>query len=75
MTHLPLGPLMIDIAGTSLTDLDRERLCHPLVGGIILFTRNFADLGQLSELTAEIHALRTPQLLIAVDGAGDGGRR
>ena len=70
MTHLPLGPLMIDIAGTALTDLDRERLCHPLVGGIILFTRNFTDLGQLSALTAEIHALRTPQLLIAVDHEG-----
>ncbi len=70
MIHLPLGPLMIDIAGTALTDLDRERLCHPLVGGIILFTRNFADLGQLSALTAEIHALRSPQLLIAVDHEG-----
>ena len=70
MKHLPLGPLMIDITGTALTDLDRERLCHPLVGGIILFTRNFADLGQLSALTAEIHALRTPQLLIAVDHEG-----
>ena len=38
MKHLPLGPLMIDVAGTQLTDLDRERLCHPLVGGIILFS-------------------------------------
>src|SRR5574343_974891 len=70
MISLPLGPLMIDIAGTALTDLDRERLCHPLVGGIILFTRNFADLVQLSALTAEIHALRSPQLLIAVDHEG-----
>ena len=34
--ELPRGPLMIDITGTALTDLDRERLCHPLVGGIIL---------------------------------------
>jgi beta-N-acetylhexosaminidase len=48
MTHLPLGPLMIDIAGTELTDLDRQRLCHPLVGGIILFSRNYADPTQLS---------------------------
>lgn len=70
MKHLPLGPLMIDIAGTTLSDLDRERLCHPLVGGIILFSRNFTDLGQLSALTADIHALRTPQLLIAVDHEG-----
>lgn len=70
MKTLPLGPLMIDIAGTALTDLDRERLCHPLVGGVILFTRNYVDPGQLTTLTAEIHALRSPRLLIAVDHEG-----
>ncbi len=70
MISLPLGPLMIDIAGTDLTDLDRGRLSHPLVGGIILFTRNYADPEQLTALTAAIHALRTPQLLIAVDHEG-----
>ncbi len=70
MKHLPLGPLMIDIAGTELTDLDRERLCHPLVGGIILFTRNYSNPDQLAALTAAIHALRSPQLLIAVDHEG-----
>lgn len=70
MKSLPLGPLMIDIAGTALTDLDRERLCHPLVGGIILFTRNYRDPAQLQALTAEIHALRQPALLIAVDHEG-----
>ena len=73
MTHSPMplpGPLMIDIAGTELTDLDRQRLCHPLVGGIILFSRNFACREQLTALTAEIHALREPRLLIAVDHEG-----
>lgn len=70
MTHLPLGPLMIDIAGTALSELDRARLLHPLVGGIILFSRNFVDGEQLRALTAEIHALRSPQLLIAVDHEG-----
>lgn len=70
MNKLPLGPLMIDIAGTVLTDLDRERLCHPLVGGIILFSRNFASVEQLQALTSEIHALRQPPLLIAVDHEG-----
>jgi beta-N-acetylhexosaminidase len=70
MKHLPLGPLMIDVAGTQLTDLDRERLCHPLVGGIILFSRNYANPEQLAELTAAIHALRFPRLLIAVDHEG-----
>lgn len=68
--QLPLGPLMIDIAGAALTDLDRERLCHPLVGGIILFTRNYRDRTQLSTLCAEIHALRDTRLLIAVDHEG-----
>ena len=70
MKQLPLGPLMIDIAGTELTDLDRERLCHPLVGGIILFSRNYTNPQQLEALTAAIHALRSPTLLIAVDHEG-----
>jgi beta-N-acetylhexosaminidase len=64
----PLGPLMIDIAATRLTDLDKERLCHPLVGGIILFTRNYASRAQLAELCDEIHALRA--MPIAVDHEG-----
>ncbi len=68
--HLPLGPLMIDIAGTELTDIDRERLCHPLVGGIILFSRNYSNPAQLAALTAAMHALRSPPLLIAVDHEG-----
>lgn len=70
MIALPLGPLMIDIAGIELTDLDRERLCHPLVGGIILFSRNYANREQLAALTEAIHALRQPRLLIAVDHEG-----
>jgi beta-N-acetylhexosaminidase len=65
---MTLGPLMIDVAGTTLTDLDRERLCHPLVGGIILFGRNYASREQLAALCSEIHALR--QLPIAVDHEG-----
>ncbi|NJD24595.1 MAG: beta-N-acetylhexosaminidase [Betaproteobacteria bacterium] len=68
--NLPPGPLMIDIAGCALCDLDRERLCHPSVGGIILFSRNYRDPEQLAALTDEIHALRAPPLLIAVDHEG-----
>ncbi len=64
------GPLMIDIAGKALTALDRQRLVHPLVGGVILFTRNYASVAQLTALCAEIHALRTPPLLITVDHEG-----
>lgn len=68
--RLPLGPLMLDVEGTSLTEADRRRLLHPLVGGVILFARNYAEPQQLAELTRQIHALRTPPLLIAVDHEG-----
>jgi beta-N-acetylhexosaminidase len=61
---------MIDIAGTALSDLDRERLLHPLVGGIILFSRNYESPEKLAALCAEIHALRQPMLPIAVDHEG-----
>ena len=70
VTQLPHGPLMIDIAGTELTEIERQRLCHPLVGGLILFARNYASPEQLSRLTAEVHALRSPPLLIAIDHEG-----
>ncbi|MCX8085396.1 MAG: beta-N-acetylhexosaminidase [Rhodocyclaceae bacterium] len=61
---------MIDLAGTALTADERARLKHPLVGGAILFTRNYRDPEQLAALCAEIHALRDPPLLIAIDHEG-----
>lgn len=70
MKILSLGPMMIDIAGQTLSTLDIERLTHPLVGGVILFTRNYRDRAQLTALCKEIHALRSPQLLIAIDHEG-----
>ena len=68
--HLPLGPLMIDLGGTALSDDERQRLCHPLVGGLILFARNYDSPQQLAQLTAEVHALRLPALPIAIDHEG-----
>ena len=68
--QLPHGPLMIDIAGLELTELDRERLRDPLVGGLILFARNYQSPEQLARLTAEVHALRSPPLPIAIDHEG-----
>jgi beta-N-acetylhexosaminidase len=67
---LPHGPLMIDVEGLELSDSDRRRLSHPLVGGLILFARNYASPEQLSRLTNEVHALRSPPLLIAIDHEG-----
>ena len=63
------APLIIDVAGTSLTAADRRRLAHPLVGGIILFARNWQDRAQLLALTAAIKAVRD-DLLICVDHEG-----
>jgi beta-N-acetylhexosaminidase len=65
-----LGPVVIDVEGTQLTERERERLRHSLVGMVILFARNFHSPAQLAELTREIHALRDPPLLIAVDHEG-----
>lgn len=70
MSASDFGPLMIDIGGPELTAIERERLRHPLVGGVILFARNYDEPRQLRQLCAEIHALREPPLLIAVDHEG-----
>lgn len=63
------APLIIDIAGLSLSRSDRERLQHPLVGGMILFARNWQDRSQLTELCRQIKRVRR-DLLICVDHEG-----
>ena len=65
-----LGPVMLDIAGLSLDESDRIRLKHPQVGGVILFSRNYESPEQLKALVDEIHGLRMPQLIVAVDQEG-----
>jgi beta-N-acetylhexosaminidase len=63
------APLIIDIASLSLSSIDRKRLMHPLVGGVILFGRNWQDRQQLTRLCRSIKALRS-DLLICVDHEG-----
>jgi beta-N-acetylhexosaminidase len=63
------APLIIDVAGHSLTTAERQRLAHPLVGGVILFARNWQDRAQLTKLCRQIKAVRS-DLLIAVDHEG-----
>jgi len=63
------APVVLDVAGTTLTKDDKRRLAHPLTGGLILFARNWQDRLQLTELTCEIKAIR-PDVLICVDHEG-----
>jgi beta-N-acetylhexosaminidase len=63
------SPLIIDVAGLRLSAADRRRLRHPLVGGVVLFARNWEGRAQLLALCAQIKAVRA-DLLIAVDHEG-----
>lgn len=67
---MSLGPLMIDIAGLELDKQDHELLRHPLVGGVILFARNYESAAQVNALIEQIHDLRATPLLVAVDQEG-----
>jgi beta-N-acetylhexosaminidase len=69
-SRISLGQVMIDIEGLKLSAADRLRLQNPNVGGVILFARNFASREQVTQLCSDIHALRMPPLLIAVDHEG-----
>ena len=63
------APVVLDIVGPELSAVDRQRLAHPLVGGLILFGRNWRDREQLSQLCEEIKSVRR-DLLVCVDHEG-----
>lgn len=67
MTH---GPVMLDLNGLQVSNDEKQLLRHPATGGVILFSRNFESTAQLTALIKQIHALRSPELLVAVDQEG-----
>ncbi|MDO4997082.1 MAG: beta-N-acetylhexosaminidase [Neisseria sp.] len=67
---LARGAVMADVAAYTLSDEEKQRLCDAAIGGVILFRRNFESVAQLKNLVAEIKALRTPELIVAVDHEG-----
>lgn len=65
-----IGTLIIDVADKTLSAEDREILAHPLVGGVILFTRNYDSREQLTHLCQQIRQASQHPLLIMVDQEG-----
>jgi beta-N-acetylhexosaminidase len=66
----PIGPVMLDLLGTELSSAEQDLLQHPLVGGVVLFTRNYASPQQLIQLCQAIRQVRSTPLLITVDHEG-----
>ncbi len=69
-TAYPIGPIMLDVAGLTLTAHETEVIKHPNTGAVILFARNYHDPEQITQLIADIRKARRGQILIAVDQEG-----
>ncbi|WP_027147860.1 beta-N-acetylhexosaminidase [Methylobacter tundripaludum] len=69
-TQFPIGPIMLDVAGLTLTQAEKEKINHPNTGAVILFSRNYQNPEQVTELINAIRAARNGDILIAVDQEG-----
>ncbi|NOS73236.1 MAG: beta-N-acetylhexosaminidase [Methyloglobulus sp.] len=69
-TEYPIGPVMLDVAGLTLTAQEKEVINHPNTGAVIFFARNYHDPEQITQLINDIRKARNGQILIAVDQEG-----
>ena len=65
-----MSAVMIDVAGLELDAEDKELLGHPSVGGVILFSRNYAEPSQLQALCESIREVSRQDVVIAIDHEG-----
>lgn len=65
-----MSPVILDVHSYELTPTEREMLQHPLCGGLILFSRNYAELSQLKALIKDIRQAANKPFLISVDHEG-----
>ncbi len=68
-TNTETGVVMLDLKGLTVEVEERQLLTHPQVGGVILFSRNYASVEQLEDLIASIKQCND-HLLVAVDQEG-----
>ena len=66
----PIGPVMLDVAGLSLAQQEQEKINHPNTGAVILFSRNYQNPEQVTQLITSIRNARNGDILIAVDQEG-----
>lgn len=69
-TNLPIGPVMLDVAGLTLSQNEKEKINHPNTGAVILFSRNYQNPEQVTELINSIRTARSGNILIAIDQEG-----
>jgi beta-N-acetylhexosaminidase len=65
-----MSPVILDMHSFELSPVEREILQHPLCGGLILFSRNYAERAQLSALVKDIRRTVNKPFLISVDHEG-----
>ena len=65
-----LGPLLIGLSGLEVSNEEMTWLCNASVGGVVLFTRNYRDITQLTALCESIRQVSGRDLLICVDHEG-----
>ncbi len=64
------GPLMLDLEGFTLNPREMDLLKNPMIGGLILFTRNFASVNQVADLCMAVREESAGDIIIAVDHEG-----